>query len=110
MTKLLDLDDDIFNLIHLCSTNSPHSFLQIIYYLDLASDMDLLLEMYDIVYLKEIVPIHITSKLQIHHDKSKIFLNLLWVLYYIIKYELIFEKDRRKETKEDEDGLGTRNG
>ncbi len=43
-------DGNLFRVMHLCSTNSPASFKAIIYSIDCAKDLDIMMELYDIVY------------------------------------------------------------
>ena len=57
------------------------------------------MEMYDIVNSKDINPVNIVQKVKLQTDKSKLFLQVLYTLYFIIKYEIVYKKNIRKKQK-----------
>ena len=92
-------DISLLKVIHLCSNNSPPSFEAIIYNLECAKNLKILMEFYDIVQLNPVDPLCILKRLEVDEEKGKIFLTLVYTLYNILKYELLYLKKKKFEKK-----------
>lgn len=96
-------DIGLLKVIHLCSNNSPASFESIIYSLGCAKNIKVLMELYDVVQMNPVDPVYILKTLEVDEEKGKVFLNLVYTLYNILKFELLYRKNKKDNKTEEED-------